>query len=208
VLPSSPPGYSRGQTRLDQDQATRWIFSKGESRDGPTEAHPQWLTFEFPDAFAAAALLYCALPRLRAASLPCRSRTTARIIGYSPRFELAAEPPGPSVRSHGARASFACYDFPYPFQGRQAGTFQIAEVQLLQQGEPLAPKGTVGTAARPWTSTPKRQLIPVAYPGKCRRARGPCRSSTTVPPEIFSSPTRSSPESSMRVPPAVACAVK
>ena len=70
VVPSSSAPDFPVDKALDHDPATRWISKGAKAGDGPTDAHPEWLVFEFPNPYAAAAMYIRALPRLRPEAMP------------------------------------------------------------------------------------------------------------------------------------------
>jgi hypothetical protein len=121
---------------LDQDPATRWISKGGKAGDGPTDAHPEWLVFEFPNPYAAAAL-YIA-PFHDCGPRQCQLQVSKDGQDYRAicRFDLAPNTPktipfeAPVSRFFRLLVTSA-----YPFQGRESWNVQIAEIQLLQQGE-------------------------------------------------------------------------
>ena len=136
VAPSSAaPDYPVANA-LDQDPVTRWISKGGQAGDGPTDAHPEWLAFEFPNPYAAAAL-YLA-PFQHCGPRQCQWQVSQDGQEYQTicRFELAADTPrtipfeAPASRFYRLLITSA-----YPFGGQDSRNVQIAEVQLLQSGE-------------------------------------------------------------------------
>lgn len=136
VSPSSAAADYPVAKALDQDPATRWISQGGKAGDGPTEARPQWLVFEFPDPYAAAAL-YLA-PFRDCGPRQCQWQISKDGTEYDTvcRFELAPNtartipfetPPSRFFRLLITSA--------HPFQGQESWNVQIAEIQLLRQGE-------------------------------------------------------------------------
>ena len=136
VVPSSTAPDFPVAKALDQDPATRWISKGGKAGDGPTDAHPEWLVFEFPNPYAAAAL-YIA-PFHDCGPKQCQLQLSKDGQDYQTicRFDLAPNTPqtipfeAPASRFFRLLVTSA-----YPFQGQDSWNVQIAEIQLLQQGE-------------------------------------------------------------------------
>jgi hypothetical protein len=141
VVPSSAAPDFPVAKALDQDPATRWISKGSKAGDGPTETHPEWLVFEFPNPYATAAL-YIA-PFRDCGPRQCQWQVSKEGKDYQTicRFELAPNTPRtipfevPAARFFRLQITSA-----HPFQGQASWNVQIAEIQLLQQGEP--PLGT------------------------------------------------------------------
>ena len=135
VASSTAPDFPLANA-LDQDVATRWISKGTKAGDGPTDAHPQWLDLEFPNPYAGAAL-YVA-PGHDCGPRQCQLQVSADGQQYQTicRFELAPNTPQtiPFAASP-SRFFRLLMTSAYPFGGQESWNVQIAEIQLLQQGE-------------------------------------------------------------------------
>ncbi|MCX6927647.1 MAG: glycosyl hydrolase [Verrucomicrobia bacterium] len=136
VVPSSTaPDYPVAYA-LDQDPATRWISKGIKAGDGPTEAHPVWLTFEFPNPYAAAAFYLAPFQHCGPRQCQMQVSKDGQEFQTICRFELAADTPrtitfeAPASRYYRLLITSA-----YPFGDQDSWNTQIAEVQLLQSGE-------------------------------------------------------------------------
>ena len=136
VVPSSAAADFPVAKALDRDPATRWISKGSQAGDGPTEAHPEWLAFEFAEAYAASAL-YIA-PFHDCGPKQCQLQVSRDGRDYQTicRFELAPNTPKTVPFATPASRFFRLLvTSAYPFQGQDSWNVQIAEIQLLQQGE-------------------------------------------------------------------------
>ena len=98
--------------------------------------HPQWLVFEFPNPFAAAAL-YIA-PFHDCGPRQCQWQVSKDGKEYQTvcRFELAPNTPRTiPFEAPASRFFRLLITSAHPFQGQESWNVQIAEIQLLQQGE-------------------------------------------------------------------------
>jgi hypothetical protein len=155
VIPSSTAPNFPVALALDQDPATRWISQGLKAGDGPTEARPQWLVFESPEPFAAAAVHL--VPFSDCGPRQCQWQVSADGREYETvaRFELAPNTPRTiPFTAPAARFFRLLITSAYPFQGQPAWNVQIAEIQLLQAGEqplrkvPMAGRGAVDLTDR------------------------------------------------------------
>ena len=121
---------------LDRDPKTRWISQGAKTGDGPTPARPESVSFAFPQAYAAAGLFV--VPFADCGPRQCQMQVSQNGADYQTvcRFELA--PAGPqTIPFEAAPARFfrLLISSSYPFQGGESWNVQIAEIQLLQNGE-------------------------------------------------------------------------
>ena len=136
VVPSSSAPDFPVAKALDHDPATRWISKGSRAGDGPTEAHPEWLVFEFAEAYAAAAL-YIA-PFHDCGPKQCQLQVSKDGQDYQTicRIELAPNTPQTiPFEAPASRFVRLLVTSAYPFQGQESWNVQVAEIQLLQQGE-------------------------------------------------------------------------
>jgi len=148
VTPSSTAAGFPVTNALDEDLSTRWISEGAKAGDGPMEAHPQWLAFEFPTPYAAAAL-YIA-PFHDCGPRQCQWQVSREGKDYQTisRFELAPNTPRtipfevPAARFFRLLVTSA-----HPFQDQESWNVQIAEIQLLQQGEQPLEKAPLASSA-------------------------------------------------------------
>jgi hypothetical protein len=135
VASSAAPDFPVDKA-LDRNPATRWISKGRQAGDGPTEAHPEWLVFEFPAPYAAAALHIAPFhdcgPRQCQWQVSQDGRSYETIV----RFELASgQPRTIPFEASASRFFRLLMTSAYPFQGQESWNVQVAEVQLLHRGE-------------------------------------------------------------------------
>jgi hypothetical protein len=136
VIPSSVAQGFPVDNALDQDPATRWISKGGKAGDGPTEIHPEWLVFEFPQPFAATA--FYVAPFHDCGPRQCQWQVSSDGTNYQTlcRFELDSTTPRTvPFETPAARFFRLLITSAHPFQGQESWNVQIAEIQLLQAGE-------------------------------------------------------------------------
>jgi hypothetical protein len=136
LLPSSSAPDFPVTNALDQDPATRWISEGQKAGDGPTEARPQWLVFEFPSPFPAAALYLEPFHDCGPRQCQWQVSTDGKEYETVCQFELAPDTPRTIPFEASASRFFRLLiTSAYPFQGHPSWNVQIAEIQLLQSGE-------------------------------------------------------------------------
>lgn len=144
VVPSSTATGFPFAHALDQDSATRWIAEGQKAGDGPTEARPQWLVFEFPSPYAAVALYIEPFRDCGPRDCQWQVSDDGREYETIRRFELAPNTPCTiPFETVPTRFFRLLMTSAYPFQGQPSWNVQIAEVQLLQAGEQPLPKETL-----------------------------------------------------------------
>lgn len=148
IVPSSVAPAFPVANALDQDPATRWISQGGKAGDGPTDAHPEWLVLEFPSPYAAAALSI--VPFRDCGPRRCQWQVSKDGKEYQTisHFELAPDTPRTIPFAVPAAQFFRLLiASAHPFQGQESWNVQIAEIQLLQQGEPPLQKEPLDSRA-------------------------------------------------------------
>jgi hypothetical protein len=136
VRPSSSGPRFPVTNALDQDSATRWISEGQKAGDGPSEARPQWLAFEFPNPFPASALYL--EPFHDCGPRHCQWQVSADGKDYQTVCSFELDPNTPRTISFEAAALRffrLLITSAHPFQGQPSWNVQIAEIQLLQKGE-------------------------------------------------------------------------
>ena len=140
VIPSSAAPDFPVAKALDQDPATRWISKGRQAGEGPTDAHPEWLAFEFPAPYAAAALYIAPFHDCGPRQCQWQVSQDGQQHETISRFELAGDRPQTiPFEAPASRFFRLLITSAYRFQGQESWNVQVAEIQLLQRGErPLA----------------------------------------------------------------------
>ncbi len=136
VVPSSAAQDFPIAKAFDRDPATRWISKGSQAGDGPTEAHPESLIFEFPNPYAAAAL-YIA-PFRDCGPKQCQWQVSTNGTHYDTicRFDLSPNSPRTiPFEAPASRFFRLLITSAQPFQGHASWNVQIAEIQVLQESE-------------------------------------------------------------------------
>lgn len=135
VSSSAAPEYPVARA-LDRNPDTRWIAAGGKAGDGPTETHPQWLSFEFAEPYAAAAVHIDPFHDCGPRYCQWQVSPDGREYRTVARFELASDVPRTiPFEAPPARFFRLWITSAHPFRGQESWNVQIAEIQLLQAGE-------------------------------------------------------------------------